>query len=257
MPRHVEAWIDGVALSSVGPFLIQQVYEDAPALEITEGERPGRSGQLLITRKRQTLKVAMELVIAERFDLMLRTHYMEVLAGWAQGSTLELSSHPGRRLNVACTGEPALNEARNYASGIRIEWTAYEVPYWEDKTATELTLSGDDEEDDLMIPGTVPAPVSLTVTVSSASSAALTDFSVTVGGSTVVLDELEIAATGVITFGRDARDNLMIRSGTTGLLSKRTAESADDLIAGPGITTVSFTGDVACDVVFSVRGRWA
>ena len=46
MPRHVEAWIDGVALSSVGPFLIQQVYEDAPALEITEGERPGRSGQL-------------------------------------------------------------------------------------------------------------------------------------------------------------------------------------------------------------------
>ena len=257
MPRHIEAWIDGVALSSVGPFLIQQVYEDAPALEITEGERPGRSGQLLITRKRQTLQVAIELVIAERFDLMLRTHHLEVLAQWAQGHILELSNHPGRRLAVACTGEPTLNEARNYASKIRIEFTAYEVPYWEDTSVTSVTLSGDDEEDDLLIPGTVLAPVSLTVTVSSASSAALTDFSVTVGDRTIVLDELEIAAAGTVTFERDARDNLMIRSGTTSLLSKRTAESDDDLLAGPGVTAVSFTSDVACSVVYSVRGRWA
>ena len=66
------------------------------------------------------------------------------------------------------------------------------------------------------------------------------------------------AETGeVLTFERDALDNLMIRSGETVLLNKRTAASADDLMAGPGLTTVEYTADASCSVIFSARGRWA
>ena len=257
MARHIDAWMDGVALTNIGPILIRQVYEDPPTLEISTGEKPGRYGQRMLQRKRQSLKVAIECQIRELYDLPKRARIVEEMARWASGSVLQLSNHPGRQLHVYCSGEPTLGDVRDYTSAIRMEFTADDVPFWEDKAPTRVTLSGDDEEDELMIPGTVPAPVSLTVTVSSASSAALTDFSVTVGDQTIVLDELEIAAAGTVTFERDARDNLMIRSGTTSLLSKRTAESADDLLAGPGVTAVSFTSDVACSVVYSVRGRWA
>lgn len=256
MPRHVECWVDGTALSSVGPFWIQQVFEDPAAAEVTEGERPGRAGTLAIGKKRQSLKVAIELTIHELHDLAARTHWIEQLAAWAGLSgthVLQLSSHPGRRLTVRCTAEPALGEARNYASAVRIEWTAYEVPYWEDQLETVLDVSGDDETGTLVIPGTAPAPVSLTVT----AGAAVTEMTVSAGDSEIELTGLELETGDILTFTRDARDNLMIKSGNTVLLSCRTAESADDLLAGPGPVPVSFTADGECDVRFSVRGRWS
>lgn len=114
-------------------------------------------------------------------------------------------------------------------------------------------MSGTENEGDLLIQGTVPSPVSLTATAGDT----LTEFSVTAGGSTIVLTGLSIAQDGVLTFERDAVDNLMIRSGSTVLLNKRSAASADDLMAGPGPTAVSFTADASCEVVFSARGRWA
>ena len=228
----------------------------APAGDHRRGA-PGPQRVAAADRKRQTLKIAAEIAIAERFDLGLRSHYAEELARWAcpDGSVhiLELSSHPERRLSVVCTAEPALTESRDYAAALRAEWTAYAVPYGEDKLANTLTLTGDDEEDDLIVPGTVPAPVSLTVTPSDA----LTEMTVTVGDSVIALTGLTVASGTAVTFTRDARDGLLIRAGTTGILSKRTAASADDLLAAPGTVPVAFEADVSCTAVFSVRGRWA
>ena len=259
MPRHVEAWVDGAALSSLGPYWIQQIYEDAPALELTEGERPGRAGTLLLTRKRQQLKVALETVIAERFDLSSRAHYAEELARWAAGQgagphTLELSNHPERRLSVYLTGEPALTEVRNYAAFLRVEWTAYEVPYWEDKSPWTLAVTaGTTGTDTLTVPGTAETPVSLTV---KPTGGTLGSFSVTAGGHTVALTGLSVSTSDTLAFERGPRDTLLIRSGSTSLLNKRSAASADDLLCAPGASAVSFTADAACQVTFSVRGRW-
>lgn len=254
MPRHMEAWMDGVALSTLGAILIQQVHEDAPALEITEGERPGRYGLRLLTRKRQTLKVTIEVALRERFDLALRARLLEDLAAWAQGSVLELSNHPERRLQVQCTGEPTLGEVRDYTSSIRMEFTAHAVPYWEDCSSSGIAVSGSSGSGTLLIPGTVPAPVSLTV---KPTGGQLTSFSVTVGGQQITLAGLSVARNSLLFFERDARDDLAIRSGTGSLLSKRSAASVDDLLVAPGKTTVSFTANTACTVTFSVRGRWA
>ncbi len=254
MPRHVDAWMDGVALSTLGAILIQHVYEDAPALEITEGERPGRYGLRLLTLKRQTLKVTIEAALRERFDLALRARLLEDLAAWAQGSVLELSNHPERRLLVKCTGEPTLGEVRDYTANIRMEFTAHAVPYWEDKTSSGIALSGSSGTGTLLIPGTVHTPVGMTV---KPTGGALTSFAVTVAGQQITLAGLNVARNNLLFFERDARDDLAIRSGTGSLLSKRSAASADDLLAAPGKTTVSFTANTACTVTFSVRGRWA
>ena len=253
MPRHIDVWMDGVALSTVGPILVRQVYEDPPTLEISNGERPGRYGQRKLAVKRQSLKVAVECQIRELRDLAARSRIREEIYRWANGSVLQLSNHPERHLNCYLSADPALGEARDYTSAIRIEWTADEVPFWEDDIPERLTLTGSGGMGDLQIQGTVQSPVSLTAT----AGGALTEFSVTAGGSTIVLTGLSIAQGGVITFERDALDNLMIRSGETVLLNKRTAASADDLMAGPGLTTVEYTADASCSVIFSARGRWA
>jgi len=250
--RHVEAWMDGVALSTVGPFIIREVYEDPAVLEILNGDRPGGYGQRMLLKKRQSLKVAIEVVILELFDLPARARHAEALAAWARGSVLELSNHDGRRLLCYCSAEPALGSVRDYNSALRVEFTADSVPYWEDKVPTAVTASS--ASGTLYVPGTADAPVCLTV---KPTGGALSAFSVTVGGQTVALTGLSVAQNGVLSFERDERDDLMIKYGGASQLSKRSAASADDLIAAPGSAAFSYTAGTACTVVFSVRGRWA
>ena len=59
MARRVEVWLDGVALSSVGPIIIKEIHEDAPTLSIQYDDRPTMVGQLVSVHKRQSLRVAI------------------------------------------------------------------------------------------------------------------------------------------------------------------------------------------------------
>lgn len=255
MPRHIDVWLDNVSLAAVGPVLIQQVYEDPPSMEILNGERPSRSGLSVLSKKRQSLRVAIEVQIRELRDLSYRARVFEQIASWCKGSMLELSNRPDRRLRVTCTAFPALGAVRDYASMIRLEFTAFEVPYWEDKVVTSKTFSGaaSEDGDTVTLPGTAPAPLSLAVTPAEET---LTSFSVTFGSRSVTLSGLSVPAESTLLFSRDALDNLMISAGDVSQLQKRTAASDDDLTAEPGLVPFSFEANTACEVVTSVRGRW-
>lgn len=254
MPRHVDAWMDGVALSTVGPILIKQVYEDPPTLDIQNSEKPGGYGQRMLSKKRQSLKVALECQIRELYDLAVRTRAAEELSRWVQGSILELSNHPDRRLQCYCSAEPTLGAVRDYTSTIRVEFTADAVPYWEDKLSSEIAFSASSGSGTLLVPGTVETPVCISV---KPTGAALSSFSVTVAGQTIALSSLGVAKNSLLYIERDARDDLCIRSGATSLMSKRSAASADDLFVKPGSAAVSFAANTTCTVTISARGRWA
>lgn len=254
MPRHIDAWMDGVGIASVGPILIRQVREDPPVMEIQTGERPGRYGQRVLSKKRQSLKVTLECNVLELFDLGNRSRAVEELAAWAHGSILELSNHHGRRLHCYCSAEPSLGEVRDYTADVRVELTADTVPYWEDKTPTVVTMSGASGTGNILIPGTVESPIVLTV---EPTGGELTTFSVTAGGSTVELSGLSVPADGLLEIKRDVRDDLAITYGGASQLSHRSAASADDLMIPPGIAAFSFTANVDCNVTIESRGRWA
>lgn len=253
MPRHVEAWMDGMALSAIGPFSIKQVTEAAPTMSTQTGERAGRYGQIITGRKRQSLKVTMDVVILELHDLARRARLTEQLAAWAAGRVLELSHHQGRRLHVTCTGVPTVGNARDYNAAIRIEWTAFAVPYWEDTTENAATLTGSTGTGTLWIDGTEETPVDVRV---EATGGKLTSFLVTVAGRRIELKELNLPKGSVLTFSRDDRDDLIIRCGTEGLLSHRTAGSADDLMVRPGSTYINYTANTSCRVTYIAHGRW-
>ena len=254
MPRHVEAWMDGVALSSIDAVMIRQIHEDPPQLEIVTGERPGRYGERLISTTRKSIRVVIEVVIRELFDLGKRTRIQERLAAWTMGSVLELSNHPGRRLRVTCSAQPTLGDVRDYTQSLRMEFTAHAVPYWEDAGRTQLTLNGSKNSGKLFIPGTVRTPVSLSIRPTGGK---LTAFTATVEGMSIALNGLSVAQDEELRFERDVRDDLAIVQGGASRLSRRSAESADDLLASPGRAAVGFAANTQCTVTFSVRGRWA
>ena len=246
--------MDGVALSTVGPVIIRQVHEDPPQMEIITGERPGRTGERLIATRRKSLRVTIEVIIQELFNLSARSRVQERLAAWAMGSILELSNHPERRLHVACTAMPSIGEVRDYTSALRIEFMAYDVPYWEDAAPMQTTLSGTEGSGQLLILGTVETPVSLSI---KPTGGALAAFTVTVAGQSIALTGLSVPQGEELRFERDRWDDLAILLGGASLLSRRSAESADDLLSDPGRAAVSFTANTECTVTFSARGRWA
>lgn len=252
MARHIDAWMDGIELASVGPVLIKEVHEDAPSLNVQYDDRAGRSGQMVSIRKRTSVRVAIEMQIRELFDLARRSHVCEDIARWAEGSVLELSNHPGRQLHVVCTAEPALGEVRDYTSSIRVEFEASVIPYWEDKSPNTITVPATGSSG-LLNAGSVEAPVILEVT----PSGTLTAFSVTAAGQTISFTGLNVTAQQKLIIGRDALDNLTAMVGTASQLSKRTAISADDLLIAPGVSQISYTANVACTVTARVRGRYA
>ena len=91
MARHVDAWMDGVRLADLGAILIQDVNEPTADQEITYGNRPGRAGRDVLVNKRRLLRVSIEIAIRELFDLKKRTAILQAVAGWANGSILELA----------------------------------------------------------------------------------------------------------------------------------------------------------------------
>ena len=253
MARHIEAWIDGVQLSSLGGIIIQGVNEPAPDMEISYVTRPGRNGQDILTRKRKALRVTINIALREIFDLSKRAQMLQAVAGWASGSILELSNHPGQRLHVVCKSSPALGSVRDYTTEIPLEFEANQIPFWEDIMPVSVSGSGASGSATLQIPGTADeVPVEITFTPGS-TLAALT-VTVACGGKTRQIALTGMSVSGAIVFGRDAKDRLTIMNGSTSLLRYRSAASADDLLIPAGRATVSWIGSGA--ITFSARGRW-
>jgi hypothetical protein len=256
MARHIEAWMDGVRLSDIGAIVIDDVTEQDPEMDISYLARVMRGGQDIQKCRRKSLLVTIHAKIHELYDLNKRNAIRDAIAKWCGGSVLELSNHPDRQLHVMCRSVPGLGAVRDYNSLLDIELEANEIPYWQDKLANTATGSGTTGSTTLLIAGTAKEiPVECTFTPGSAV-AALT-VTVSCGGVTksIALSGMSVSS-GSIVFGRDNKDRLTIKNGSTSLMRYRSAASADDLIVPAGNATVSWTAGVSGSISFSAKGRW-
>ena len=256
MARHIDAWMDGTRLSDLGAVFVREVDEPAPEMEIEYVNRLSRGGRGVSKRKRRSLQVTLHVAVHELFDLKKRADLRDAVAQWANGSVLELSNHPDRRLNVISLAEPALGDVRDFNATLDVNLEANVIPYWESKTETTVSGSGTSGSATLRIPGTAKE-VPVDVTVDSGTGISSLTVSVSCGGVTKSISLSGMSSvSGAITFSRDADDRLQIRSGTTDLLPYRTAASADDLVVPAGTATVSWTASASRGITFSARGRW-
>lgn len=256
MARHIEAWMDSVRLADLGAVFVRDMEEPPPEMEIEYINRAARSGRGIQKWKRRALQLTLHVAIHELFDLKKRAELRDAVAEWANGSILELSNHPDKRLHVICLAEPGLSDVRDINSTLDITFEADVIPFWEDKQVVTAAGSGTSGSTTLLIPGTAKeVPVDVTV----ASGNAISSLTVTVSckgvSKSISLSGLS-DVTGAITFSRDDEDRLQIMSGTTSLLPYRTAASADDLTIPAGMATVSWTASASRSVSFSARGRW-
>lgn len=234
------AWLDNLPLSGIDPtIIITDIDEHTPAVDVLTASRALGDGLRVTRRTRQSLSVAVKFMIRE-YGVARRKDILQRVITWARlGKYLSISDRPGQRLRVELDSVPTITSALKWTSVITLTFIAYACPFWEEDTPVTRTGGGK-----MYVPGDAEKafvdvsiqPTSSNVTVKAG------DTSITLQG---VSGKIDITHEDGV---------LRIMSGSTSLLSKRTAASSDDLWVTPGQeNTFSISGGTA---TFSVRGVW-
>ena len=252
--RYQEVWLNDVALSAVHPaVLIQHIQENPPRMTQKTAARNG-SGQWLTSNRIESREIVVSFAIREGIDFMKRAAACSAVAEWAvNGGKLILSDRPGQQIHVACTAVPAVGKLREWTNELTVTFTAYDWPYWMEQIPS--TVSGTNMTSGtltLPVTGTVPAVLEAEITP---ASAALTSLTLTGdNGDSIALTSLNVAAESTLKLWYDDLHLLHITNGTTALLNKRTAASADDIRLKPGLRTITVAASTASTVKLMARG---
>lgn len=186
------------------------------------------------------------------YDIRKRMEICAAVNRWAKnGGVLETNDKPGQFLQCVCTKYPSVESAKDWTKALSVTFTAYEVPFWQEKNQATATLTGTSGNGFLYVPGDVDGAF---VEISANANAALASVTFGVNGRTLTLSGLSVAQDQVINIAYDAKAIQSIKVGTTSLLDKRTG--VDDLLAKAGMNTLTLTAGASVSAVFKVRGWW-
>lgn len=244
MTTRYSAWLDGLPLHEIDPSIyILDIQEDPAQVDVTTAPKAGGVGRFVITKQRQSLSVTISFAIRE-YDVTRRKAIMQEIVAWAKGGKyLFINDRPNQRLKVEVDELPTITSALKWTQALSITFTAYAFPYWENDYTDTLTTSS---EASMTVTGDADrAPVDVTIEANG-------------GMVTVKADKTTISLTdvsGIVEISHDDNGILRLLSNGESILSKRTPESSDDLIATPGrVNDFSVSGGKA---TFRVRGVWA
>ena len=223
--------LDGVPLREVSDAIcITDISEQEPEEELTVIPWTVRMGSSRVRRKRNSLTVVISFVITAQ-DVPKRKAVCQAAQAWARsGASLTINDRPGQRLSVVCEELPRLLSAQNWQHVIQMQFTAYALPYWEDTDATAVTTSNSAT---MFVPGNAENTLANVRVVNNGSSA-VTAVTVTAGGSKMTFSGISLPVGAALEIGHTEDGLLYARIGETSVLSKRTADSSDDLLVPCG-----------------------
>lgn len=246
-----QVWLNGLSLQDVDPSIrITDVQELAPSqLTATTAMAMG-DGLRLLRRNRQSMSVAVCLIIRE-YSMSRRKAALAAVLAWArQGGWLSLGDRPGQRLNVIADALPSLTSALRWTEILTLRFTAYEAPFWEEAAPTCI-LPGRK----VHLPGNGPAaPVdfcwetpggNVSLCIQTPLSRIHLDSLPTSPGQQLGMAHMG----GVPIITLDGKDMLVYR----------TADSSDDLLLASGETSIveaTANGAPIQNITLMARGRW-
>ena len=245
---------------------LDELYERIVIREISFGEvqetvsatsRMGGSGQRITGEHYETLEVTVSFAImVPAKDMITRRRIYEDVCRWAmQKGWLTVNFMPERRLYVDKTQIRGAGDMRDWTGEYSITFKAYSVPFWQDIVPESISkTSVSSSTFNMMIPGQYRTVADAEFTNTSGSE--IFTFSITVGGSTIALTGLTLANNKKLSIYHEDNGILRIKADGTSVYDKRTAASADDLYADPGVAAVSMTAGGAGTLKVSVRGRY-
>lgn len=253
MKSRYDAWLNDVALSSLNEELyVSDISCQPPQFTYTVHNYAGRNGGHV------TAKRTNELTVTISFELHLygtqsRQDACAEIVSWAKdGGKLQISDRHDQYLQCVCTKFPSIESALRWTDTLTVEFTAYDVPYFQSSVPVKATGVGGEEEARVFVPGNAEATAEVTVTVLEP----ITTLTVGVGGKMIELTGLDLSENDEVIFYHDDYGILHISTNETAILPHRTALSADDLKAPCGTLELFCSSDGEVSADFQIRGGW-
>lgn len=254
MREMMSCALDGIGLLDLDESIYIENIQEEAAIDHEKAKRAGYGTFPLNRPGRESVTVTVTFMVKKR-DRTARMAVIEKVRGWASEGWLTVNTRPGRRLYVFCTEPPAF-ETFDWTARMEIGFTAYGEAYWQETVPLSVSSSSAVSSDTRVITprGTKDCFLEAQITPSGGT---LTAVSVTVGTQTLTLSGLSVTQAAPLRIYYDELHLLHIESGNGSLLSKRSAESADDIILTAGqANTVILTFSCACSYTIQARGMW-
>lgn len=257
MMTRYECALNGIALSGVSPAIyVTDIAYNAPKMENTAVSLAGRPGQRIMRRSVQSSSVTISFEIHEQ-DTARRNAICQQAQEWAAGGGyLTTRDRSEQRLSVICDTPPVIGSALRWTDKIKMVFTAYDFPFWEDEEPQSVTISGSSGSASLYAGG-YAAPVYVTAKVVNTSNSALGSLTLTAGDTAMTLKGIALPAEKTLTI--DYIDGHILRIATDGVsvLRNRTDGSSDDLRLPAGQRgQVTVSANTSVTAVFSARGLY-
>ena len=257
MMTRYEAWLNDKSLSAIDPAIcILDIAYSGPNFALTMSDIPGRNGQRVKERRAQSTSATVTFEIREQ-DVARRQDVCRRVQAWAMhGGALTTSDRRGQRLNVICDNPPAIGSTLKWTQAIKMTFTAYEQPFWEDEYPRSVTVSGSDAEKSLYVAG-IGAMTRVWAEARNTSSETIDALTLKAGGATFEFEGLGLAAGETLSVGYDESGLLYIKAGEESKMHCRAPASDDELMirtGGAEIMRVEASGDVSA--TFRARGLY-
>lgn len=257
MMTRYEAWLNKKSLSAIDPAIyIRDIAYDATRFATTMSDKTGRDGQRVLDRHARSTSVVITIEIHEQ-DVVRRQDVCSRVQAWAMhGGKLTTNDKHGQQLNVICDNPPVITSALKWTQTIKMTFTAYEHPFWEDEYPRSVTLNGANVTKSLYVPG-IGALTRVTASVKNVSGDTIDSLTLKAGGSTFSFAGLALASGDALTVDYDENGLLRIRVGNVSKMHCRTPGSNDDLLIETGKAhEMSVYAGGSVNVVFKARGLY-
>ena len=261
------AALNGVQLDEIDSrILIQGIEPAAGKDQVNAASLWGGVGSRVTGEHRDSLDIVVKFSLdIKRGQYQERSAIFEKVMAWAEkGGWLTISPKPDRRIRVFCAQKPAEGDPLEWTNRYSITFRACGVPYWQQETASQLRIAGENSFTRSFGVGGTRETV-MEATFKNTSGGRVDRFDLTCGGSHIYLRSLALANGETLQIDHEDTGKqcvLRIRiQGTNGAwrsaLDKRTADSTDDLTVRPGIISVTLYAGGIGTLLLMCAGRFA
>ena len=255
--NRFDVYLDGIALSSISPKIyITNINESEPRVRMTTDDNAKYIGSRLRTRRVTEREVEIIYMVRER-DVSRRAQILDDISSWVRDGRLAVNYRENMFLPVYFASIPTPASSLDWTDELSLTFAAYS-PYWRSlypiRTSADLTAN---TKTDMNFYPTGNCETFLEFSVESTSVSMLNTLTVETGGRKFEFEGLGLTNGQTLSVSYGDNEILQITANGASALSKRTADSDDDLLLQPKTqNTVSVTSDAAASIHLQARGRY-
>ena len=243
------AALGGTQLDSLdASIVIRSIDPGTPNETVETAGRMGGAGSRVARSHYDSLEATVTYAIDKpKKQLAARRTVFDKVNNWALGKGwLTVNWMSGKRLWVDKVTVPSSGDLFKWTNEYTITFKAFEVPFWQDDTATTAAIAqADSGSGSITVPGMEETVCDAEIT--NKGSGTIDTLSITIGSSSFSFSNLGLAANERLVIGHQNDGTLYIRIYTgesyfRRVMDKRTGGSSDDLYVKPGANTITITG---------------